>query len=134
LGFTIKYPPGYSAKEIEFVRSPEYSSGYMYNFTKDTSLITFSVADNVLGLTLKSALGKGPNVRYSNDLLSGKSTFQLTVDGQEALGVKNLLVGQFGYANDVVWIKDNNIYQANTYTEADYDTLVQILSTFKFTQ
>lgn len=131
--FSIKYPPTYTIIIQEPIQAPEYPlGGNTVIFSSDTGRIILSRAVKPANITISNALGKGPYLRYTEETLRDKVKNTYEVGGSVGVSVENISAGQNGTALDVVWIRDNTIYQAETENPEQVDVLKKMLSTFTF--
>jgi hypothetical protein len=120
--FVLKYP-------LDFQATPSATSVV---FGNSTSTISFNEAANIQNLTLANSLGNGPGIKYTQDMLTGKTIQNYQIGGVVGVGVSNIAAGQAGTALDVIWINNGKIYEALAPTADSATILNEMLGTFIF--
>lgn len=131
--FSMKYPDNYQAKELSFSTRPEYPSalssiGFRSN---NGHLITITVAKNFKNLTIDNSLGNGPYFSYTREALVQNKIQRIVVNGKKGIIAENVNAGQTSPNIDVIFIRNENIYQImSTPENINKDIFMTSLQTF----
>jgi hypothetical protein len=132
--YSIKYPDTYNIEKKQYATSKEYPS-ILSNVelkNKIGNIISITVSENFLHLSLDNALGNGPALSYIKNYIKNKTLHKIVLSNSNAIAVENLSAGQTGPTDDCIIIKGNKIYQivlspSDEKSKNEYKSIIQSL-------
>lgn len=125
--FTLDYPKSFRVKKLDLIPTSEYPKLIeRVSFTDpDTEAeMIVTVGRNYLNLNLDNALGKGPNLSYTADVLQNKTLERIKIDGKEAVAVDGIK-GAVDEYRDILVLHRNLVYQINLVKKSESEPLYQ---------